>query len=78
MTIDKPNKRVRPVGGKENEDADVNDSDQEDQLLSNQVIVVDMLQNVMLSSSSIIHLLYISASVMWTNVTFIPSGAIWL
>lgn len=50
LTIDKPNKRVRPVGEKENEDADVNDSDQEDQLLSNQVIVVDMLQNVMLSS----------------------------
>lgn len=38
------------MGEKENEDADVNDSDQEDQLLSNQVIVVDMLQNVMLSS----------------------------
>lgn len=50
LTIDKPNKRVRFVGDKGNEDVDVNDSDQEDQLLSNQVIVVDMLQNVMLSS----------------------------
>lgn len=50
VTIDKPNKRVRSVGDKGNEDVDVNDSDQEDELLSNQVIVVDMLQNVMLSS----------------------------
>lgn len=48
LNIDEPNKRVRTVGEKENED--VNDSDEEDQLLSNQVIVVDMLQNAMLSS----------------------------
>lgn len=38
------------MGEEENEDSDVSDNDQEDQLLSNQVIVVDMLQNVMLLS----------------------------
>lgn len=40
---DKPTKRVRPVV-EEHEDAD--DSDQEDEHLSNQVIVIGMLQNV--------------------------------
>uniref|UniRef100_H3D3W7 Structural maintenance of chromosomes protein 6 n=1 Tax=Tetraodon nigroviridis TaxID=99883 RepID=H3D3W7_TETNG len=31
LTIDKPNKRVRPIGGEENEDPDASDGDQEDQ-----------------------------------------------
>lgn len=65
LTIDKPNKRVRPVE-KENEDANVSDSDQEDQLVSNQV---NAERHVF-----IIKLLYINASVVWTNVTFIFSG----
>lgn len=49
MSTDTPTKRVRPVVGGENDDVDENDSDQEDQLLSNQVIVVDILQNAVLS-----------------------------
>lgn len=40
---DKPTKRVRPV---EEENEDTDDSDQEDEHLSNQVIVIGMLQNV--------------------------------
>lgn len=47
-STDTPTKRVRPVVGGENDDADENDSDQEDQLLSNQVIIVDILQNAVL------------------------------
>lgn len=49
VSTDTPTKRVRPAVGGENDDADVNDSDQEDQLLSNQVIIVDILQNAVLS-----------------------------
>lgn len=43
VSPDTPPKRVRPVVGGENDDADENDRDQEDQLLSNQVIIVDIL-----------------------------------
>lgn len=64
------------MGEKENEGADVNDSDQEDQLLSNQVIVVDMLQRTSCFHHKASYICCMS--VMWTNVIFIPSGAIWL
>lgn len=52
LTIDKPNKRVRPIGGEENEDPDASDGDQEDQQLSNQVNVADRHACIVISHTS--------------------------
>lgn len=43
--VDKPTKRAKTVENDEGEDANVNGSDPED-LLSQQVIVIAMLQNI--------------------------------